>query len=607
MKPRRSPAVAQQNGGPQLNGGSHMHMPMGIHDATMPVPISSFAMPASPSPGAAGAPASAGRARRCCAGWRNPQRWLMLAMFLLALFIFGVRFHQSQHLVPRRGPGIVPQPKRGTSEDVDGLDGFLGRAEVLSEAANRGAADTVEGEFAQESSKLGLPSDADEGISGEQAAEETDSGSFRPGGRLSRAKRRRRMARRKRPAAVAAGLARHRGPYGRASGNDRALGDADDLGSAGIVNAEKEELWIDQREEVGVGGELNTPLEEGTLSSGGRRQANVAAAGRGGRALPAGNNNERGARAAAVSGNGSGGATAVNVKAAGRFKRPVDGAAAAAAALGDNELKASARDGSLIRDPEEDDDLALPALKKPSTHPMPLLSTTQQHLGINEVVKHSDKPDDVASSDPELRVWDALDAGTHDDTLQDAILEHMQVEETVGFEEDEDPMLEVSDEEQELTEAELAAGAEVVPEEAAITMNEVRVVGGENMMEEHPVTEGLSLFDTGVKVIEEKPERAAAGKKEPERASVAEPQGAVAGVFEDAKEEDAEVSSKPSATSAVFGLDGSMAQWLKRLASGIGRSKTDDAEAAKKYQDAKDSLRGRAGFTGELTVGEGQS
>ncbi len=71
---------------------------------------------------------------------------------------------------------------------------------------------------------------------------------------------------------------------------------------AGIVNAEKEELWIDQREEVGVGGELNTPLEEGTLSSGGRRQANVAAAGRGGRALPAGNTNEQRAKAGAVSG-----------------------------------------------------------------------------------------------------------------------------------------------------------------------------------------------------------------------------------------------------------------------------------------------------------------
>ncbi len=85
-------------------------------------------------------------------------------------------------------------------------------------------------------------------------------------------------------------------------------------------------------------------------------------------------------------------------------------------------------------------------------------------------------------------------------------------------------------------------------------------------------------------MIEEKPERAAAGKKEPERASGAKPQGTEAADLEDAKEKHADVSSKPSATSAVFGLDGSMAQWLKRLASGIGRSKTDDAKAAKKYQ-----------------------
>lgn len=47
-------------------------------------------------------------------------------------------------------------------------------------------------------------------------------------------------------------------------------------------------------------------------------------------------------------------------------------------------------------------------------------------IGIDEIVRHSDKPTDVASEDPELRVWDALDAGTHDGTLQDAILEHMQ-------------------------------------------------------------------------------------------------------------------------------------------------------------------------------------
>lgn len=47
-------------------------------------------------------------------------------------------------------------------------------------------------------------------------------------------------------------------------------------------------------------------------------------------------------------------------------------------------------------------------------------------VGIDEVVAHSDRSDGVASRDPELRMWDALDAGTHDDTLQGAILEHMQ-------------------------------------------------------------------------------------------------------------------------------------------------------------------------------------
>ena len=47
-------------------------------------------------------------------------------------------------------------------------------------------------------------------------------------------------------------------------------------------------------------------------------------------------------------------------------------------------------------------------------------------VGIDELVAHSDQPADVASKDPEMRMWDALDAGTHDDTLKDAILEHMQ-------------------------------------------------------------------------------------------------------------------------------------------------------------------------------------
>jgi hypothetical protein len=221
-------------------------------------------------------------------------------------------------------------------------------------------------------------------------------------------------------------------------------------------------------------------------------------------------------------------------------------------------------------------------------------------IGIDEVVKHTDKPDDVASVDPELRMWDALDAGTHDDTLQDAILEHMQVhapslfcaaelpatrasapavpasenssglpvagpfcapsengvsapavpppgngtdvalcralgrinngapgvqsvlfkthatsaalwttsakarlrqvEETVGFKEDEEPMLHEEDGGL-LSEAEEATGAELPEQkEGTIAYSEVRVVGGENMMEERPVTEGLALFDTGVKV-----------------------------------------------------------------------------------------------------------
>ncbi len=57
---------------------------------------------------------------------------------------------------------------------------------------------------------------------------------------------------------------------------------------------------------------------------------------------------------------------------------------------------------------------------------MPVLQK-QQRVGIDEVVAHSDRPDFVANTDPELRMWDALDAGTHDDTLQNAILDHMQV------------------------------------------------------------------------------------------------------------------------------------------------------------------------------------
>jgi hypothetical protein len=64
-----------------------------LYDATLPVPISSFAAAATQAPRP-----QAKTGRRCCSGWRNPQQWLMLAMFLLALFIFSVRLHQSQQV-----------------------------------------------------------------------------------------------------------------------------------------------------------------------------------------------------------------------------------------------------------------------------------------------------------------------------------------------------------------------------------------------------------------------------------------------------------------------------------------------------------------------------
>ena len=171
-----------------------------------------------------------------------------------------------------------------------------------------------------------------------------------------------------------------------------------------------------------------------------------------------------------------------------------------------------------------------------------------------------------------------------------------------------------------------------------------------------------------LQVIEEPPKNVA-GEKKTEEASQAKADLAEDMDLEE-EDDDADVSKTSSAGSAVFGLNGSMAQWLKQLAGGIGRSKADESHAAKKYQvrsavtcaspacncntgcrhpnrqlsdstgvsnwrhallcavierrhggwslgidkvfggldqEAKDGLRGRAGFTGELTVGEGQS
>ena len=54
--------------------------------------------------------------------------------------------------------------KQGSMQDD--LDAFLGDGRIVDEAAGSKALDVVEGEFHREADKLGLPSNADEGISG---------------------------------------------------------------------------------------------------------------------------------------------------------------------------------------------------------------------------------------------------------------------------------------------------------------------------------------------------------------------------------------------------------------------------------------------------------
>lgn len=71
----------------------------------------------------------------------------------------------------------------------------------------------------------------------------------------------------------------------------------------------------------------------------------------------------------------------------------------------------------------------------------------------------------------------------------------------MGFQEFEEPTEAIVFDDDTPSEEEEAAGVEMpIQGEDAIAFSEVRVVGGENMMEERPVTEGLALFDTGVKV-----------------------------------------------------------------------------------------------------------
>jgi hypothetical protein len=85
-----------------------------------------------------------------------------------------------------------------------------------------------------------------------------------------------------------------------------------------------------------------------------------------------------------------------------------------------------------------------------------------------------------------------------------------------------------------------------------------------------------------LQVIEERPKSVAADKKI-EEASQAKT-AAVEGTHLEEDDDSADVSKQSSAGSAVFGLNGSMAEWLKQLAGGIGRSKSGESHAAKKYK-----------------------
>jgi hypothetical protein len=138
--------------------------------------------------------------------------------------------------------------------------------------------------------------------------------------------------------------------------------------SAGAGKVENQEVWIDQREEVGVSGEVDTPVEEGTLG-GSRRQA----AERKLKPKPVGSSMAEG-------GANSGGAAAANQKAAGKFKTSAYQAGAAAAKGADS--SAGGAQGATVRDPDEDDDVALPAFKKPSSHAMPLLGSVSHQPAI---------------------------------------------------------------------------------------------------------------------------------------------------------------------------------------------------------------------------------
>ncbi|CAL5220196.1 g2169 [Coccomyxa viridis] len=551
-------------------------------------------------------------------------------MFLLALFIFGIRLQQAQNILPQREPPTTVRKewlKGGENQEAVDLDEWLGSSETHPEG----------GMLSQKLlKKLGLEgAGRDNAIDTQTSADDTaddepdgvgDGADAAPRGKRA-AQRRQRRKHARQPLRPGATL--RRGPYGQATAvmRERGLGAVDNEGRdyASDVTTEQQKAL------------------SGVAKRGGQQQPNAhldRRAGRQGRPKEVteiassagqghGSDEEDASMTAdhfnssaqfAESGTGqSQEATLASVKSAAAgiagalLKQVGMKGAQSGSALGDSAVGAqraaqkfklpsgkveSAKAGAetTTGSREEQDELELPNLRKHARGGgLPLLGQKQQRVGIDEVVAHTNRPDFVANTDPELRMWDALDAGTHEDTLQDAILDHMQVDETIGFADDEDPSDGlVSDrrdegaylEEPDKESAVMAEGLPKVDESYA----DVRVVGGENMADERPITEGLELFDTGVEPVKE-PVQAVSGSAQDKGAKgkSEEPYA------EDTTDDSVHVTGSSEGGSGMWG-------WLKGLGGSKGQKSAHEI-----YKETTGELRGQAGFSGQLNVGEGAS
>ena len=88
---------------------------------------------------------------------------------------------------------------------------------------------------------------------------------------------------------------------------------------------------------------------------------------------------------------------------------------------------------SLVLDRREDNSRpAVPLLTEACMHAC-MRAQLARRVGIDEVVRHAEGGDVTANKDPELRIWDALETGTHDDTMRDAMAEHLQARDSAGL------------------------------------------------------------------------------------------------------------------------------------------------------------------------------